>query len=111
MSKTICNFRIETDKLEQLKKIAEQTGKDYSKIIRQKIDEIIGLDKTEVRIEVINLIKELKKNFTYVRTKLGKKRAIEKRKSRQYIITNLEEIFDLKNGGKNDKFNTSRKET
>lgn len=106
MPKTICNFRIDSEKLKKLKAIAEQNGKDYSKILRQKIDEIVELDKTEVKIEVIKLIKELKEPFAYIKTKLGKKKAKKMRQTRQHIITKLEEIFNLKNGGQNEKDKT-----
>lgn len=100
MPKTLCNFRVESEKLKKLKTIAKQNGEDYSKLIRQKIDEIIEIDKTDIKIEVIKLIKELKEPFAYVRTKLGKKRAKEIRLTRNHIIKKLEGIFNLKNGGK-----------
>ncbi len=97
MPKQLCNFRIDKEKLKKLKAIAKQNGKNYSILIRNKIDEIVELDKTEVRIEVVKLIKELKEPFIYARTKLGKKKANQTRQTRQHIINKLEEIFNLKN--------------
>ena len=100
MPKTLYNFRIDSDKLKKLKAIAEQSGKDCSKLIRNKIDEIVELDKSEVKIEVLKLIKELKEPFAYVRTKRGKEQAKKIRRSRNYIINKLEEMFNLNNGKK-----------
>ena len=100
MPKILCNFRVDSEKLKKLKAIAKQNGEDYSKVIRQKIDEIVELDKTEVKIEVIKLIKELRGSFAYVKTKQGKKRAEKIRQTRKHIINKLEEIFNLKNGVK-----------
>lgn len=97
MPKTLCNFRVDSEKLNKLKEIAKQDGKDYSKVLRQKIDEIVGLDKTEIKIEVVKLIKELKQPFAYLRTNQGKKRAERIRQTRKHIINKLEEIFNLKN--------------
>ena len=100
MSKKLYNFRIDSEKLKKLESIAKLEGKDCSKILREKIDEIVELDKTEIKIEVIKLIKQLKEPFAYVRTGLGKKRAEKIRQTRKHIITKLEEIFNLKNGVK-----------
>ena len=100
MSKILVHFRMDKEKLRQLKLIANQSGNKYSKLIREKIDEIVGLDNIEVKAEAIKLIKQLREPFAYVRTQRGKKRADKTRQSRKYIADKLEEIFNLKNGVK-----------
>ena len=98
MSKQLCNFRIEKEKLKKLKSIAKNSNKDYSKLIREKIDEIVDLDKTDIKLEVLKLIKILREPFAYVKTRPGKNRADKIRNTKKYIINKLEEIFNLANG-------------
>lgn len=96
MVKVLLNLRLEREKREALKRIAQQQGIKPTDIIRSKIDEVITNGTSpEVKQRAANIVKELRGSFVYVKNKVGTTRAIRERSIREVLAAKIERAFCL----------------
>lgn len=90
------NIRIEKNKLERFKNIAQTRGATCTELITEKIDDIL-LDGSDMKADekVRGIIKELRAPFTFVKTKRGRAFAKQERKARALVIQKLRSSFDV----------------
>lgn len=93
MAKEILYFRIDKIKIERLRNVAKLRNTSYSKLLREKVDEILNNnidENTKSRIKAI--IWELEQPFVFIKTKTGKKFADKEREIRKKIIDKLKNL-------------------
>lgn len=96
MAKQLVNLRLEKTVIDGIKEIAKQQKVKPSKLMRNKVNEIIQNDySTETKMKAKQLVKELRSKFAYVKTKKDIARAKRERESREEQAKRIEAAFNL----------------
>ena len=94
MPKMLVNIRVESEQVERLRNIAALEKKTVSKLVREKITEVIQNGySVNTKFMAAKIVKELRQPFAYV--KVLESEAKKEREAREQVALKLIEVFHL----------------